>query len=153
MPLIKPASMQLNDALEASLQKSLITEGPGLVLVVDSQSLTVAAFVSGEPERMDPSSYFLVDVFPSSNGVRGHETPQGIFKLLSSRMKEKIFPEPTGVPLNYTMFWQDLNTKSVSGVAFHAARGGREKSIGVECASAGCVNLSGKKAESLSVRL
>ncbi|MBK9321355.1 MAG: hypothetical protein IPM97_00095 [Bdellovibrionaceae bacterium] len=59
LPLIKLDSIQLNDAFKSSLQKSLITEGPGLVLVVDSQSLTVAAFVSGEPERMDPSSYFF----------------------------------------------------------------------------------------------
>jgi hypothetical protein len=148
-PVVRLSDIRLSKVQQENLQKALITEAPGLVIVVDNQTLMISAFVSGVPERMDSETYLLVDVFKSSNGVKGKETPQGIFKLFSGRMKENDFSFTYRKPLSYTMFWQDLWNKSVSGVAFHAASHGRENLLGKECGSAGCVLLAPFKSKDL----
>lgn len=148
-PLITLSSVVLDESYQIQLTKALASEAPSMILVSDNENLRVGVFVSGQPERLDPQSYILVDVLDSTNGKAKFETPQGLFKLVSQRMKEQDFSRTYGQPLYFTLFWRSLKDKLFDGIAFHAASEKRLENIGVTCSSHGCVNLLPEKAEKL----
>ena len=149
-PPVDLSDVKISDKTRENLQRALVENAPGLVLVVDNEALRVAAFVASGPERLDLKQYYMVDVIPTSNGKPGKETPEGIFELNSKRMKEKDRSYTYGVEMNFTLFWKNWRNKTIDGVAFHAiTRNVDPAQVGVGCTSSGCVTMLPEKAEEL----
>ncbi|MES2801198.1 MAG: hypothetical protein V4654_01795 [Bdellovibrionota bacterium] len=85
VPVIDLNSLTLDETTRSQLMNAIISDAPSLILVTDNTTLNVAAFVTTEPENMDPNKYVLVDILPSTNKTI---TGEGFHAATESRLKK-----------------------------------------------------------------
>jgi hypothetical protein len=106
-------------------------------------------------ERQEDGSFAEVDSFPISTGRERREryfttTPSGIYKIDRGRIHRMVRSSAwDGAPMPFAMFFDYSYRTRMTGMALHAASGGRAIADLGTRASGGCIRMPPEKAEAL----